>query len=120
DEIKFGEKDRSRSTDGVCPSVAGTSARTFRPDLTLEELCRRCAPTHRNSRRETAGWDRIDRQEVFVHCWKAELSPNVGSAKGTGRERLKCRVQKILMLHGRELCILHFKLSTAYAFSMHG
>ena len=36
---------------------------------------------HRNSRRETAGWDRVDRQEVFVLCWKAGPSPNVGSAK---------------------------------------
>ena len=45
-------------------------------------------PKHRNSRRETAGWDRVDRQEVFVLCWKAGPSPNVGSAKGTGREVL--------------------------------
>ena len=25
-------------------------------------------PKHRNSRRETAGWGRIDHQEVFVLC----------------------------------------------------
>ena len=49
--------------------------------FTIEGLRRRCAPKHRKSRRETAGWDRIDRQEVFVLCWKAGPSPNVGSAK---------------------------------------
>src|SRR3989442_6107940 len=47
----------------------------------LKGLRGRCAPKHRNSRRETAGWDRVDRQEVFVLCWKAGPSPNVGSAK---------------------------------------
>ena len=49
--------------------------------LQLKGFARRCASKHRNSRRETAGWDRIDRQEVFVLCWKAGPSPNVGSAK---------------------------------------
>jgi hypothetical protein len=34
----------------------------------LQGLRRRCAHKHRNSRRETAGWDRIDHQEVFVLC----------------------------------------------------
>ncbi len=29
-----------------------------------EEVC----PKHRNSRRETAGWDLKDHQEVFVLC----------------------------------------------------
>ena len=38
------------------------------PDSTIEGLRRRCAPKHRNSRRETAGWDRVDHQEVFVLC----------------------------------------------------
>ena len=56
--------------------------------LQLKGFARRCASKHRNSRRETAGWDRIDRQEVFVLCWKAGPSPNVGSAKGSGREVL--------------------------------
>jgi len=55
-------------TDGVCLLVAKTSARTIRPDFTIEGLRRRCALKHRNSRRETAGWDRVDRQEVFVLC----------------------------------------------------
>ena len=72
----------------VCPQIAETSTEKIEPDFTFEGLCRRCAPKHRNSRRETAGWDRVDRQEVFVLCWKAGPSPNVGSAKGTGREVL--------------------------------
>ena len=29
-----------------------------------EEVC----PKHRNSRRESAGWDRVDHQELFVLC----------------------------------------------------
>src|SRR5438034_11665561 len=80
-KLNLARKSDHRSTDGVCPSLAETSAWTFRPDFTIEGLCRRCAPKHRNSRRETAGWDRVDRQEVFVLCWKAGPSPNVGSAK---------------------------------------
>jgi len=60
--------------------VAETSAKTIK-DFTIEGLRRRCAPKHRNSRRETAGWDRVGRQEVFVLCWKAGPSPNDGSAK---------------------------------------
>src|SRR5688500_13874291 len=48
----------------------------------------RCGPKHRNSRRETAGWDRIDRQEVFALSWKAGPSLNVGFAKtGAGSVR---------------------------------
>src|SRR5213593_347149 len=80
-KLEFGEKEKSCSTDVVCPPIAKTSAATIRPDFTIQGLRGRCAPKHRNSRRETAGWDRIDRQEVFVLCWKAGPSPNVGSAK---------------------------------------
>ena len=65
-KTEIGETERSRSTGGVWPLVAETSVRTFEPDFTIEGLRRRCAPKHRNSRRETAGWDRVDRQEVFV------------------------------------------------------
>ena len=67
-KTEFGETERSRSTDGVCPWVADKRAGTTKPDFTIEGLRRRCAPKHRNSRRETAGWDRVDRQEVFVLC----------------------------------------------------
>lgn len=38
----------------------------FSQNLHSKGFRRRCAPKHRNSRRETAGWDIIDRQEVFV------------------------------------------------------
>ena len=34
---------------------------------------------------------RNERQEVFALGWKAGLSPNVGSAKGAGRERERSR-----------------------------
>ena len=42
--------------------------RGVRPDFKIKGLRRRCAPKHRNNRRETAGWDRVDRQEVSVLC----------------------------------------------------
>ena len=54
----------------VCLRIARTSAETIKPDFTIEGLRRRCAPKHRNSHRETAGWDRIDRQGVFVLCFR--------------------------------------------------
>ncbi len=54
------------STAGVCPAVA--TERVGKPDFTFEGLRGRCAPKHRNSRRETAGWDLTDHQEVFVLC----------------------------------------------------
>jgi hypothetical protein len=78
-ETELGENERSSSTGVVSPPIAKTSAGTIRPHFTIEGLRWRCALKHRNSRRETAGWDRIDRQEVFVLCWKA--GPNVGSAE---------------------------------------
>src|SRR5262245_940661 len=41
--------------------------------LTLSEARQReVERKHRNSRRETAGWDRFDRQEVFVPVRNAE------------------------------------------------
>ena len=55
-------------TGGVCPTVATEHARVPEPDFTIEGLRGRCAPKHRKSRRETAGWDPIDHQEVFVLC----------------------------------------------------
>ena len=69
------------STGGVCLLVATEGVQVPESNFTIEGLRGRCAPKHRNSRRETAGWDRIDPQEVFVLCWKAEPSPDVGSAK---------------------------------------
>ena len=72
----------------MCPRGFNRAARKSETNFTIEGLRRRCAFKHRNSRRETAGWDRVDHQEVFVLCWKAGPSPNVGSAKGSGREVL--------------------------------
>src|SRR5580658_5253261 len=46
--------------------MAGSGARIENPIFSNQGLRRRCAPKHRNNRRETAGWDRIDHQEVFV------------------------------------------------------
>jgi hypothetical protein len=54
------------ATDRVCPKSAQETAATIFPDFKIKGLRRRCALKHRNSRRETAGWDRIDHQEVFV------------------------------------------------------
>lgn len=42
--------------------------RSVRKSFTIQGLRRRCAPKHRNIRHETAGWDRIDHQEVSVLC----------------------------------------------------
>src|SRR5439155_10771145 len=75
-------------TDVVGLRGSDGTVRKSKTDFTINGLRRRCAPKHRNSRRETAGWDRVDHQEVFVLCWKAGPSPNVGSAKGSGREVL--------------------------------
>jgi len=80
-KTEFGEKARFCSTGVVCPRIAKTSAETTKPDFTIEGLRRRCAFKHRNSRRETAGWDRLDRQEMFDLCWKAGPSLIVGFAK---------------------------------------
>src|SRR5262245_39334281 len=64
-KTEAGEKERFRSTGALYPGIAKACAETNKPDFTIEGLRGRCAPKHRNNRRESAGWDRIDRKRCL-------------------------------------------------------
>lgn len=73
------------STDELCLEAISNSAKQIQPDFTIKGIRRRCAQKHRNSRRETAGWDLASHQEVSVFFLPGGMSLLIHSIRFSRR-----------------------------------
>jgi hypothetical protein len=69
---------------GSAPRVANKHAAHLVTGFTVEGLRRRCAPKHRKSRRETAGWLKDTRRCLFFVEWHGPGGESFGPSISTG------------------------------------